>query len=251
MDPNVVLPSHHESQLPLAKQLDLSLTPPPVLFHVDDAEMASFAMPHVAERPASASSVVEMEMGLVPNIAPLDPAVTMAILDPSIPCPSVGISLHVSDIVQWYVEGKQVPVSNPVSIPGPSTSGVQCAWMITTPVKPAGWGKASAHSRVKVSKSSVAEPTASITPVSPAPVPALSSSQQPPAVSAAICAAQYFQQSKLWIQELDTSAIPAGIAGLDLSKLQEMYDTLEEQLRDLSAECQHANSGEKKQLCTI
>ncbi len=71
MDPNVVLPSHHESQLPLAKQLDLSLTPPPVLFHVDDAEMASFAMPHVAERPASASSVVEMEMGLVPNIAPL------------------------------------------------------------------------------------------------------------------------------------------------------------------------------------
>ncbi len=27
-----------------------------------------------------------------------------------------------------------------------------------------------------------------------------------------------------------------------------MYDTLEEQLRDLSVECQHANSGEKKQL---
>ena len=62
--------------------------------------------------------------------------------------------------------------------------------------------------------------------------------------------AQYFQQSKLWIQELDTSAIPAGIVELGLSKLQEMYDTLEEQLQDLSTECQHANSGEKKQLHT-
>ncbi len=68
-------------------------------------------------------------------------------------------------------------------------------------------------------------------------------------MSAAVHAAQYFQQSKLWIQELDTSAIPAGIVGLSLSKLQEMYGTLQEQLQDLSAECQHANSGKKKQLC--
>ena len=67
-------------------------------------------------------------------------------------------------------------------------------------------------------------------------------------MSAAVHAAQYFQQSKLWIQELDTSAIPAGIVGLSLSELQEMYDMLEEQLHDLSEECQHANSGEKKQL---
>ncbi len=67
-------------------------------------------------------------------------------------------------------------------------------------------------------------------------------------MSAAVCTAQYFQQSKLWIQELDTSAIPAGIVGLSLSELQEMYDMLEEQLSDLSVECQCANSGEKKQL---
>ena len=68
-------------------------------------------------------------------------------------------------------------------------------------------------------------------------------------MSAAVCAAQYFQQSKLWIQELDTSAIPAGIAGLSLSELQEMYDMLDEQLQDLSAEHQCTNSGKKKQLC--
>ena len=49
-------------------------------------------------------------------------------------------------------------------------------------------------------------------------------------MSAAVCVAQYFQQSKLWIQELDTSAIPAGIAELGLSDLQEMYNMLEEQL---------------------
>ncbi len=63
-----------------------------------------------------------------------------------------------------------------------------------------------------------------------APVPASSRVQQPPAVSAVVRAAQYFQQSKLWIQELDTSAIPAGIVGLSLSELQEMYNMLEEQL---------------------
>ncbi len=49
VDPNVVLPPCHEVHFPLTKQLDHSLTPPPVLFHVDDAEMASFTMPHVAE----------------------------------------------------------------------------------------------------------------------------------------------------------------------------------------------------------
>ena len=56
MDLNVVLSPCHEGYFPLVKQLDCSLTPPPVLFHVDDTEMASFAMPHVAEQPASASS---------------------------------------------------------------------------------------------------------------------------------------------------------------------------------------------------
>ncbi len=44
--------------------------------------------------------------------------------------------------------------------------------------------------------------------------------------------------------------IPAGIAGLSLPELQEMYATLEEQLCNLSAEHQCANSGKKKQLCT-
>ena len=69
-------------------------------------------------------------------------------------------------------------------------------------------------------------------------------------MSAAVCATQYFQQSKLWIQELDTTTIPAGIVGLSLSELQEMYNMLEEQLWDLSAEQQCTNSGEKKQLRT-
>ncbi len=106
VDPNVVLPPHHEVCFPLAKQLDHSIMPPPVLFHMDDTEMASFAMPHVAEQPVSVLSVVEMEMGPVLDIAPLDPEVMMAILDPSISHPSVGISLCVSDIMQQYVEGK-------------------------------------------------------------------------------------------------------------------------------------------------
>ena len=123
--------------------------------------------------------------------------------------------------------------------------------MIRTLVKPAGWGKATTHSGVKVSKSSIAVPTVLTLPISLAPAPAPSGSQQPPAVPAVVCTAQYFQQSKLWIQELDTSEIPAGIAGLGLSELQEMYNTLEEQLQDLSAECQCTNSGEKKQLCTM
>ncbi len=167
--------------------------------------------------------------------------------------PSAGISPHVSDIVQQYIKGKQaaaVLVPIPAPTPGPSTSGVRCALMIMTPVKPAGWGKATSHSGVKVSKSSVAVPAILTLPASPAPASAPSGALQPPAVSAAVCTAQYFQQSKLWIQELDTSAIPAGIVGLSLSELQEMYDTLEEQLQDLSVECQHANSGEKKQLHT-
>ena len=49
VDPNVVLPPHHEVCFLLAKQLDHSLTPLPVLFHMDDTEIASFTMPHVAE----------------------------------------------------------------------------------------------------------------------------------------------------------------------------------------------------------
>ena len=49
VDPNVVMPPCHEVHFPLARQLDQSLMPLPVLFHVDDAEIASFTMPHVAE----------------------------------------------------------------------------------------------------------------------------------------------------------------------------------------------------------
>ncbi len=84
-------------------------------------------------------------------------------------------------------------------------------------------------------------------------VPSSSSGQgavHPPAVFAAARTVQYYQQSKLWIAELDMATIPAGIAALTLPELQEMYKTLEEQLCDLSAGCQCANSGEKKQLHT-
>ncbi len=49
VDLNVMMPPHHEVRFPLARQLNQSLMPLPILFHVDDAEMASFAMPHVAE----------------------------------------------------------------------------------------------------------------------------------------------------------------------------------------------------------
>ena len=49
VDPNVMLPPHHEVRFPLARQLESSTMPPPMLFHIDNAEMASFTMPHVAE----------------------------------------------------------------------------------------------------------------------------------------------------------------------------------------------------------
>ncbi len=121
-----------------------------------------------------------MEIGPVPNIVPLDLEVMMAILDPSILHPGAGISLHMSNIVQQYVEGKRaaaVPVPVPASTPGPSTSGVRCARMITTPVKPVGWGKATTHSGAKVSKSSVAVPTVLTPSVSPASAPISSRAQ--------------------------------------------------------------------------
>ncbi len=106
VDPNVMMPPHHEVHFPLARQLDQSLMPLPVLFHMDDTEMASFAIPHVAEQPMSTSSAVEMEMGPVPNIVPLNPEVMIAILDPSILHPGAGISPCVSNIIQQYIEGK-------------------------------------------------------------------------------------------------------------------------------------------------
>ncbi len=202
VDPNIVLHPHHEVHFPLARQLDHSITPPPVLFYINDAKMVSFAMPHVAEQPASTSSTVEIEMGLVLEIEPLNPEVTMAILDPSIACPGGGISVQVSDMVQHYVEGKQAaatPVPIPAPTPGPSTSGVRHAQMIMSPVKPVRWGKSTLHLKVKASKSTAAMPAVLALPVSPVPAPTLSGTQQPPAVSAAAHVAQYFQQSKLWI----------------------------------------------------
>ncbi len=149
------------------------------------------------------SSAVEMDLGPVLDIAPLNLEVMMAIVDPSILHPSAGISPCVSDIMQQYIKGKQaaaVPAPILASTPGPSTSGVRHARMITTPVKPAGWGKATSHSKAKVSKSSVAVPAILTLPVPLAPAPAPSGAQHPPAVSAAVCTAQYFQQSKLCIQ---------------------------------------------------
>ena len=49
VNPNVVMPPHHEVCFLLARQLDQLLMPLPLLFHVDDAEIVSFAMLHVAE----------------------------------------------------------------------------------------------------------------------------------------------------------------------------------------------------------
>ncbi len=49
VNPNVVMPPHHEVCFPPVRQLDRSLMPLPMLFHVDDAEIVSFATPHVAE----------------------------------------------------------------------------------------------------------------------------------------------------------------------------------------------------------
>ena len=49
VDPNVVMPPCHEVCFPPVRQLDQSLMPPPMLFHVDDAKIAYFTMPHVAE----------------------------------------------------------------------------------------------------------------------------------------------------------------------------------------------------------
>ena len=133
--PNIILPPHHEVHFPPARQLDHSIMPMPVLFHIDDTEMASFTMPHMAEQPMSASSMVDMEMGPVLDIAPLDPQVMMAIKDPSEVQTGAGISVCMSDIVQHYVKEKQasaisapIPAPIPAPTPGPSAvSGVRLA----------------------------------------------------------------------------------------------------------------------------